>query len=275
MASVSDKITKTMQGSNPNVARVVSPRAAGSDTLQVDSLSGWNEETAMHFMSYRVDSAGKVVAGSQRDWMGVANKATGQIISLSLQAGAVDDGNLVGDIIQAGPTASWANNLAGALLETHNTDGTLKDHIIEDKNIAKKSITAESIKDGGITADKINLATLKKYSRDEVDTGFKWIDSRPIYRKVIQGTVDLLGGENRGKLEHGIIGLTAKFDIVNISGEIVLGGTIENSGTKQTLPHIEGNHRAGIASVTPTNIEIAGTYPWRSCGVSIVLEYTK
>lgn len=162
MASVSDKITKTMQGSNPNVARVVSPRAAGSDTLQVDSLSGWNEDTATHFMSYRVDSAGKVVAGSQRDWKGIANKATGQIISLSLQAGAVDDGNLVGDIIQAGPTGSWSNDLAGALLETHNTDGTLKDHIIEDKNIAKKSITAESIKDGGITSDKINLATLNK-----------------------------------------------------------------------------------------------------------------
>ena len=74
MASVSDKITKTMQGSNPNVARVVSPRAAGSDTLQVDSLSGWNEDTATHFMSYRVDSAGKVVAGSQRDWKGIAKR---------------------------------------------------------------------------------------------------------------------------------------------------------------------------------------------------------
>ncbi|QHU90411.1 hypothetical protein GWK74_02830 [Candidatus Saccharibacteria bacterium oral taxon 488] len=220
MASVSDKITKTMQGSNPNVARVVSPRAAGSDTLQVDSLSGWNEDTATHFMSYRVDSAGKVVAGSQRDWKGIANKATGQIISLSLQAGAVDDGNLVGDIIQAGPTASWSNDLASALLETHNTDGTLKDHIIEDKNIAKKSITAESIKDGGITADKINLATAQSLGYSIAAAN---LDSTNYYN----------AGSNRSRLKKQII-QRGNITIDGERNEFVIGEnvkTVEITGT--------------------------------------------
>ena len=160
MASVSDKITKVKDGSNPNVARVVTPRPANSDTLSVDSLTGWTEDTAVHFMTYRVDSTGKVVPGSQRDWKGMANKATGQIISLEIQNNAIDDGNLVGDIVQAGPTASWAQDLAEAMLESHKTDGSLKKGAVGAENIAKDSITAESIKEKSITADKIDFTTM-------------------------------------------------------------------------------------------------------------------
>ena len=160
MASVSDKITKVKDGSNPNVARVVTPRPANSDTLSVDSLTGWTEDTAVHFMTYRVDSTGKVVPGSQRDWKGMANKATGQIISLQIQNNAIDDGNLVGDIVQAGPTASWAQDLAEAMLESHNSDGSLKKGAVGADNIAKDSITKDALKDGSITADKIDFTTM-------------------------------------------------------------------------------------------------------------------
>ena len=160
MASVSDKITKVKDGSNPNVARVVTPRPANSDTLSVDSLTGWTEDTAVHFMTYRVDSTGKVVPGSQRDWKGMANKATGQIISLQIQNNAIDDGNLVGDIVQAGPTASWAQDLAEAMLESHNSDGSLKRGAVGADNIAKDSITKDALKDGSITADKIDFTTM-------------------------------------------------------------------------------------------------------------------
>lgn len=160
MASISDKITKVKDGSNPNVARVVTPRPANSDTLSVDSLTGWTEDTAMHFMTYRVDATGKVVPGSQRDWKGMANKATGQIISLEIQNNAIDDGNLVGDIVQAGPTAGWAQDLAEAMLESHNSDGSLKKGAVGAENIAKDSIVAESIKEKSITADKIDFTTM-------------------------------------------------------------------------------------------------------------------
>ena len=170
MASVSDKITKVKDGSNPNVARVVTPRPANSDTLSVDSLTGWTEDTAVHFMTYRVDSTGKVVPGSQRDWKGMANKATGQIISLQIQNNAIDDGNLVGDIVQAGPTASWAQDLAEAMLESHKSDGSLKKGAVGADNIAKDSIVAESIKEKSITADKIDFTTIPMFSA----TTSKW-----------------------------------------------------------------------------------------------------
>lgn len=276
MASISDKITKVKDGSNPNVARVVTPRPANSDTLSVDSLTGWTEDTAMHFMTYRVDATGKVVPGSQRDWKGMANKATGQIISLQIQNNAIDDGNLVGDIVQAGPTAGWAQDLAEAMLESHNSDGSLKKGAVGAENIAKDSITKDALKDGSITADKIDFTTMpdNKYKTTEQDTGQKWIDGRPIYRKVVRGTVNLAGNRT-GLLPHGIQGLTKKWEIIRYYGSMRLGGTLSDNISKQTIPYIESTHQSGITSIDNTNIEISGSYPWGNSEVSIVLEYVK
>lgn len=276
MASVSDKITKVKDGSNPNVARVVTPRPANSDTLSVDSLTGWTEDTAVHFMTYRVDSTGKVVPGSQRDWKGMANKATGQIISLQIQNNAIDDGNLVGDIVQAGPTASWAQDLAEAMLESHNSDGSLKRGAVGADNIAKDSITKDALKDRSITADKIDFTTMpdNKYKTTEQDTGQKWIDGRPIYRKVVRGTVNLAGNRT-GLLPHGIQDLTKKWEIIRYYGSMRLGGTLSDNISKQTIPYIESTHQSGITSIDNTNIEISGSYPWGNSEVSIVLEYVK
>lgn len=276
MASVSDKITKVKDGSNPNVARVVTPRPANSDTLSVDSLTGWTEDTAVHFMTYRVDSTGKVVPGSQRDWKGMANKATGQIISLQIQNNAIDDGNLVGDIVQAGPTASWAQDLAEAMLESHNSDGSLKKGAVGAENIAKDSITKDALKEGSITADKIDFTTMpdNKYKTTEQDTGQKWIDGRPIYRKVVRGTVNLAGNRT-GLLPHGIQDLTKKWEIIRYYGSMRLGGSLSDNISKQTIPYIESTHQSGITSIDNTNIEISGSYPWGNSEVSIVLEYVK
>ena len=155
MASIEDKITRTMDGiTYPNVARVVSPRAAGSDTLMTDGLSGWSTETAMNFITYRTDSAGNVIEGTVRDWIGVANKANSSIINLKLLAGPEDDGNNVGDIVQPCASASWADRLAQALLEFLDTDGKLKEGIVETKNI----------KDKTITPDKVDFASLPMFS---------------------------------------------------------------------------------------------------------------
>lgn len=277
MASVSDKITKVKDGSNPNVARVVTPRPANSDTLSVDSLTGWTEDTAVHFMTYRVDSTGKVVPGSQRDWKGMANKATGQIISLQIQNNAIDDGNLVGDIVQAGPTASWAQDLAEAMLESHKSDGSLKKGAVGAENIAKDSITAESIKEKSITADKIDFTTMpdNKYKTTEQDTGQKWIDGRPIYRKVVRGTVNMTGGFNTSNLPHGIQGLTSAWELIRYYGNMRLSGSLNNNPIKQALPYIEGTHQSGVTSIDQTNITISGSYAWGNSEVSIVLEYVK
>ena len=276
MASVSDKITKVKDGSNPNVARVVTPRPANSDTLSVDSLTGWTEDTAMHFMTYRVDSTGKKIPGSQRDWKGMANKATGQIISLQIQNNAIDDGNLVGDIVQAGPTAGWAQDLAEAMLESHESNGSLKKGVVKADNIAKASVTKDAIKDRSITADKIDFTNMpgNKYTTPEQDTGQKWIDGRPIYRKVVRGTVNMTGNST-SMLAHGIQGLTNRWELIRYYGNMRLGGTLSNNPVKQALPYVENTHQSGITSIDQTNITISGSYPWGNSEVSVVLEYVK
>jgi hypothetical protein len=183
MASIEDRITRTMDGTTyPNVARVVSPRAAGSDTLMTDGLSGWSTETAINFITYRTDSAGNVIEGTVRDWIGVANKVNSSIINLKLLAGPEDDGSNVGDIVQPCASASWADRLAQALLEFLDTDGKLKEGIVEPKNI----------KDKAITPDKIDFASLPMFSA----TTSKWIalektsDNNPKWNKVRYDTVD-------------------------------------------------------------------------------------
>lgn len=160
MASIEDKITRVMDGSYPNVAHVISPRAAGSDTLMTDGLSGWSTETAMNFITYRADSAGNVIEGTVRDWIGVSNKANSSIINLKLLAGPEDDGSNVGDIVQPCASASYADRLAQALLESLDTDGKLKEGIVETKNI----------KDKAITPDKVDFASLPMFSA----TPSKW-----------------------------------------------------------------------------------------------------
>lgn len=190
MASIEDKITRVMDGSYPNVAHVISPRAAGSDTLMTDGLSGWSTETAMNFITYRADSAGNVIEGTVRDWIGVANKANSSIINLKLLAGPEDDGSNVGDIVQPCASASYADRLAQALLESLDTDGKLKEGIVETKNI----------KDKAITPDKVDFASLPAYdySSEEVDTGRKWIDRKSIYQKSITFTTKGSGTEETG-----------------------------------------------------------------------------
>ena len=265
MASISDKITKVKDGSNPNVARVVTPRPANSDTLSVDSLTGWSEDTAMHFMTYRVDSTGKVVPGSQRDWKGMANKATGQIISLEIQNNAIDDGNLVGDIVQAGPTASWAQDLAEAMLESHKTDGSLKKGAVGAENIAKDSITAESIKEKSITADKIDSTTILSYKNND--------SNKPVTGNVIiqSGWVYFLG--NGGKQQSVQVTFPKKFKEVYAVIPTLIGYTFKTPTSPASFDQKIGagtNIECGAFNQTGTTItaSTSGIFGGANHGIS-------
>lgn len=139
--------------------------------------------------------------------------------------------------------------------------------MIDGNNIAKKAVKAENI----------DFTTMpgNKYSMDEQDTGQKWIDARPIYRKVVRGTVNMTGGYNTSKLPHGIQGLTSKWELIRYYGNMRLSGALSNNPIKQALPYIEGVHQSGITSIDSTDITISGSYAWGSSEVSIVLEYVK
>ena len=113
-----------------------------------------------------------------------------------------------------------------------------------------------------------------KYTTTEQDTGKKWIDGRPIYRKVVRGTVNMTGNST-SMLAHGITGLTNRWELIRYYGNMRLGGTLSNNPVKQALPYVENTHQSGITSIDQTNITISGSYPWGNSEVSIVLEYVK
>jgi hypothetical protein len=139
------------------------------------------------------------------------------------------------------------------------------------KNTTAKSFVVGDIVAAGSYADDENGV----YSTSEIDTGKVWIDGRPIYRKVVRGTVNMTGGYNTSSLPHGIQGLSNKWELIQYYGNMRLGGTLSNNPVKQALPYIEGTHQSGVTSIDQTNITISGSYPWGASEVSIVLEYVK
>ena len=138
--------------------------------------------------------------------------------------------------------------------------------MIDSNNIAQKAVKA----------DNIDFTTMpgNKYSTEEQDTGQKWIDGRPIYRKVVRGAVNMTGG-GTSNLAHNIQGLTSRWELIKYCGNMRFGGTLSNNLVKQALPYIENTHQAGITSIDTTYVTISGSYPWGNSEISIVLEYVK
>lgn len=138
------------------------------------------------------------------------------------------------------------------------------------KNTTAKSFAVGDIVAAGSYADDENGV----YSTSEIDTGRVWIDGRPIYRKVIRGTVNMTGNST-SRLAHGIQDLTSRWELIKYYGNMRLGGTLSNNPVKQALPYIENTHQSGITSIDATHVTISGSYPWGSSEVSLVLEYVK
>lgn len=138
------------------------------------------------------------------------------------------------------------------------------------KNTTAKSFAVGDIVAAGSYADDENGV----YSTSEIDTGRVWIDGRPIYRKVVRGTVNMTGNST-SRLAHGIQGLTSRWELIKYYGNMRLGGTLSNNPIKQALPCIENTHQSGITSIDATHVTISGSYPWGSSEVSLVLEYVK
>lgn len=138
------------------------------------------------------------------------------------------------------------------------------------KNTTAKSFAVGDIVAAGSYADDENGV----YSTSEIDTGRVWIDGRPIYRKVVRGTVNMTGNST-SRLAHGIQGLTSRWELIKYYGNMRLGGTLSNNTVKQALPYIENVHQSGITSIDETAVIISGSYPWGNSEVSLVLEYVK
>lgn len=139
MASTSDKITDVRNAARPNIARVLSGRASGGNTLSCDDLSGWPTASKVHFVTYQIDSDNNPVAGTQLDCYGIVSGS--DITSFTVVDGS-DSGNQVNDVVAMLPTAAWGQDLADALMNEHNRDGSHSD--ITAGSVVTDSLTVET-----------------------------------------------------------------------------------------------------------------------------------
>lgn len=159
-ASINDKITDTFNSANPNSARVTSTRTAGAASLACDNLAGWPTASKVHFVTYSINTSNAKVAGSQIDWCGIISG--NNIGSMTRLAGASDNGNTIGQVVEMMPTASWGHDLYSGLTQEHNQDGT------------HSAVTATSVAAGTLSATTSitdGTATLSTI-RSELTTNF-------------------------------------------------------------------------------------------------------
>ena len=217
----------------------------------------------------------------------LANGITATAISASSNTVALQPGYAAGmppvpffaTITPFGQLPTMGNS---EIVQVTSASGNNLSVVRSQKGTVAKSFPAGSVftnsvyADDKITADNIDLTTMpdNKYSTDEQDTGQKWIDGRPIFRKVVRGTVNMTGNST-SRLAHGIQGLTSRWELIKYYGNMRLGGILSNNPVKQALPYIENTHQSGITSIDETTVTISGSYPWGNSEVSLVLEYVK
>ena len=255
------------KGELPASAKLTSQKERGAQNLAISTVDGWLIGEEQDFVIFETDSNNDIVPGSATSWKGVP-ASNGSIAGLTL-TGGLDRLYPIGAAVVPTATSAWANDLVEWLLKSHNPDGTLKESAIPE-------LKPQVIPEKSITADKIDFTTMpdNKYTTTEQNTGQKWIDGRPIFRKVVRGIVNMTGNST-SKLAHGIQGLTNSWELIGYYGNMRLGGTLSNNLVKQALPYIENTHQSGITSIDATHVTISGSYPWGNSEVSIVLEYVK
>lgn len=147
-ASINDKFTEATNGSRPvpTTLTALLPSGASPGTATCGALTGWPTATAVHFIIYTVDVNGRKVSGSQTDWKGIVSGST--ITGLVLKAGT-NNGYSIGAVVEAAPTAAWADDVIEGLAVSHKQDGTM---------IANLPLTTPALSAPTITSPPTNVA---------------------------------------------------------------------------------------------------------------------
>ena len=123
--------------------------------------------------------------------------------------------------------------------------------------------------------DSINeLVDTQLYSTTEVKTNKVWIDGKPIYRKVITGTLPAISGS--GSVDTNIAHNISNFEnYTKISGYLIQKST----GNRYNFPILSSSGRlTSLYQITSTNIVVrSNNESWsaNNWDYEIILEYTK
>ena len=145
---------------------VKTARQPGESVLSCFDLSSFSTTHPVFFVTYKKipdpDNAKEVKIINETSWQAKVNPDNNTLTNLTLAPGYTDIGNEVGDCVECIPTAFWANSLIDGLNQTLDNNGKIKPKAIPNITTA--------IKDGSITADKIDFTTIPMFSA----TTSKW-----------------------------------------------------------------------------------------------------
>lgn len=222
-ASTNDKFTYATNGTRPVPTTLTATRSVAATSISCGALTGWPTATKVHFVIYTVDTAGNKVANSQLDCTGIVSGSS--ITNIVYKAGT-DNGNSIGAVVEAAPTAAWANDLIDGELAHADQDGTLKAGAVD---------AAAVLADGVVTTAKILDAnvTNAKLSTGSGQPGGAWTAWTPTWTNLTVGN-----GTNASTATR--IGNTIHFKV-----KFTLGSTSSISGTpKVSLPFTSINYGA-------------------------------
>ena len=124
------------------------------------------------------------------------------------------------------------------------------------------------VQDGNMRAVTSNaVADAISYSTNEVKTGGKWIDGKPIYRKTI--SCGALPNNTTKNVAHGINNLER---VIKTEGYSV--GTAGSAGSFIPVPYVSGVPMAMYVDMTNLVLQTSGTYSNYS-DTYVTIEYTK
>lgn len=256
MAAITDKFNKAANGTGiyPSIASVSAIREKNGSILTCDDLSGWSTDTPVHFSTYRLLPDGTVDTSTQSDWKGIVNGNT--ITQMIRLAGNSDSGHLVGDKVELNPTIGWLDDLITGILKSHNQDGTIKEGVIQTKNLADQAVTASKIATKAVKSQNIDFETMKHCIPDYAEqsatslpynngwvitqTGFARIYCRSWNVSQTQDLAVLINGKTvwSGRMEAVAAG-SARVIQADFIAPVAIGDKITLVGSNQN-----GEHRA-------------------------------
>jgi len=152
-AGITDLLTQATNGTRPVPTTLTAIRAIGATSISCGALTGWPTATAVHFVIYTTDTSGNKVAGSQLDCKGIVSGTT--ITNIVYYAGN-DAGNSIGAIVEAGPTAMWANDLQAWGAVHADQDGTLTAGAVDNAAV----LAANVVTTAAIAANSVVTASI-------------------------------------------------------------------------------------------------------------------
>ncbi|MBM4644760.1 hypothetical protein GS464_20080 [Rhodococcus hoagii] len=120
---------------------------------------------------------------------------------------------------------------------------------IDDSNIS--GVSGSKLADGSVTLAKLStgVAAIGNYSTSEVDTGFKWVDGKSIFKKTV--SIGALPNNTEKTVAHGIS---------NLEYVVSFSGTAKNPTSTQyiPIPYVIGTGTSGAGMNYQVDLIIAG-----------------